>query len=180
MNALRDALDFELEINRPTDGGLWGSEVEPGNFTGLSGDITQNKTDIGFADIFIKLENLKHMDYTYPYFTEWVCYLVIYSLCNNMQRDSLAHSFCSLSKGPDAKRSPKLDSSSCPFTTKCLVCSRQGFLNVTFYYYPYFMVITPTTRFEKEVRVNGYLSTGRHILGHLDFFVLVLQMAQPR
>ena len=97
MNALRDALDFELKINRPTDGGLWGSEVEPGNFTGLSGDITQNKTDIGFADIFIKLENLKHMDYTYPYFTEWVCYLVIYFLCNKI-RDSSAHSFCSLSK----------------------------------------------------------------------------------
>ena len=81
-------------------------------------------------------------------------------------------------KGPDAKRSPKLDSSSCPFTTKCLVCSRQGFLNVTFYYYPYFMITTPTTLWEGGLS-NWLLLSGHHILGQLDFFVLVLQMARP-
>ena len=76
MNVLRVYLGFELAIAEPADGGLWGGEESPGNFSGLSGDITKNKTDIGFAEIFIKLENLKYMDYTYPYRSEWVCYMV--------------------------------------------------------------------------------------------------------
>ena len=65
MNALREYLGFELAIAEPADGGLWGGEESPGNFSGLSGDIAKNKTDIGFAEIFIKLENLKYIDYTY-------------------------------------------------------------------------------------------------------------------
>lgn len=76
MNALREYLGFKIAFAEPTDGDLWGEKVSPGNFSGLSGDITKNKTDIGFAVIFIKLENMKYMDYTYPYMTEWVCYMV--------------------------------------------------------------------------------------------------------
>ena len=50
--------------------------MAPGNYTGLSGDITNNKTDIGFAGIFNKLEKMKYMDYTYPYRRERICYMV--------------------------------------------------------------------------------------------------------
>ena len=48
MNALCDGPGFEPEIIQPTDRGLWGSEVEPGHFIVLSGDISQNKIDSVF------------------------------------------------------------------------------------------------------------------------------------
>ena len=43
MNALRDALVFEPEIIRPTDRGLWGSEVEPTHLIRLSGALLRTK-----------------------------------------------------------------------------------------------------------------------------------------
>ena len=46
MNALHDTFGFEPEIDRSTKRGLWGTEVDPGHFIGLSGDITQNKIDV--------------------------------------------------------------------------------------------------------------------------------------
>ncbi len=65
-----------FSISRPSDGGLWGEERSPGNFTGLMGDLQRGVADVGWAQLFIIPNRVVIVDYTSAYDTDYLCYMV--------------------------------------------------------------------------------------------------------
>ena len=65
IQTIADILKLDLKMGTPSDGGKWGSitNVSAGIFKGLLGDITQGVSDIGFADLFVKIHQLNHVDF---------------------------------------------------------------------------------------------------------------------
>ena len=76
MNSVAGALNFKYVITYPTDGNLWGSEVQPGVFSGLIGDLQNEKSDVGWALLFITPDRYKYIDYTNPFEVDHLCYMV--------------------------------------------------------------------------------------------------------
>ena len=76
MNAISQALNFEYTIAPPSDGGLWGEEISPGNFTGVVGELQKGYADIIWANLFVVPDRFKYIDYLDPYSTDYVCYMV--------------------------------------------------------------------------------------------------------
>ena len=63
-------------MNGPSDGQLWGNDMGNGTFSGLMGDIQNNRTDIAWADLYLFPERSQIADFTYPHFFDSVCFLV--------------------------------------------------------------------------------------------------------
>ena len=62
---------FKYHISRPKLCCKWGMSVKNGkNFTGLVGDLFNEYTDIGWANLFFSLERSQIIDYTEPYIVE--------------------------------------------------------------------------------------------------------------
>ena len=57
FQAIADKLGLSYALSPPSDGGLWGEEVAPGNFTGLVGDLQHGRwlccVSRAFAIIFL-------------------------------------------------------------------------------------------------------------------------------
>ena len=84
MKTLAKNMNFQLDINPPPNGELWG-ENKNGTFTGqyfsnfhffpvynlgLVGELQKENSDIGFADLFIVPDRMKYIDYTDAYNVE--------------------------------------------------------------------------------------------------------------
>ena len=76
MDAISKAMNFKYTISPPSDGGLWGEEVTPGNFSGIAGELQKEYVDIIWANLFVVPDRFKYIDYAYPHATDYVCYMV--------------------------------------------------------------------------------------------------------
>ena len=76
MSAFSSALNFEYTIAPPSDGGLWGEMTSPGVFTGIVGELQKEYADVIWANLFVVPDRFKYIDYTDPYATDYVCYMV--------------------------------------------------------------------------------------------------------
>ena len=76
MESMSDVMNFTFSIVPPSDGTTFGEEIEPGNFTGVFGELQKDNADIIWADLWVKLNRYKHFDFTYPYRIEQVCFMV--------------------------------------------------------------------------------------------------------
>ena len=69
-----------MPFSRPTyntDGGKWGSQVTPGVFNGLVGDLQFKRSDIGWADLYQDTNNRSSaVDFVLPYSVDYSCFLV--------------------------------------------------------------------------------------------------------
>ena len=65
-----------MTISGPSDGELWGNDLGNGTFTGLTGDVQNDRTDIAFADLYLLPKRSKIVDFTYPHFFDSVCFMV--------------------------------------------------------------------------------------------------------
>ena len=63
MDSLATNLNFNMNIQPPPNGELWG-ENRNGSFTGLVGELQQDRSDIGWADLFLVPDRMKYIDYT--------------------------------------------------------------------------------------------------------------------
>ncbi|XP_045128431.1 glutamate receptor-like [Portunus trituberculatus] len=75
LHILADALNFRLKIVNPSDGGKWGSPLDNGSWTGLTGDLTQRRAHMGVANLFIHIHYLEVVDMTVPYDMEFGCFI---------------------------------------------------------------------------------------------------------
>ena len=82
MNSIATAMNFTFTITPPSDGTTFGEEIEPGNFTGVFGELQKDNADIIWADLWVKPNRYKHFDFTYPYRIEHVCFMVRKSILN--------------------------------------------------------------------------------------------------
>jgi ABC-type amino acid transport substrate-binding protein len=69
-------MNFQIDLNPPTDNGYWGSLLDNGTFTGLMGDVQNDRTDVAWADMYLLAERLSSIDYTYPHLYDRVCFMV--------------------------------------------------------------------------------------------------------
>ena len=76
MNSIATALNFKYSIASPSDGELWGAEVQPGVFSGLVGELQHGKSDVGWALLFITPDRYKYIEYTNPFEVDHLCYMV--------------------------------------------------------------------------------------------------------
>ena len=76
MNSIAKALNFNYVIASPSDGELWGAEVSNGVFSGLVGELHHEKSDLGWALLFITPDRYKYIDYTNPFEVDHLCYMV--------------------------------------------------------------------------------------------------------
>ena len=79
IQTIAEALNLQLMVGTPTDGGKWGEFTNASAtniYSGLFGDIAKRITDIGFGDFFIKLHQLEDADFSLPHRMESICYLV--------------------------------------------------------------------------------------------------------
>ncbi|ROT69878.1 hypothetical protein C7M84_011894 [Penaeus vannamei] len=75
LHILSEALNFDLQIVNPSDGDKWGSPLENGSWTGLTGDLTQRRAHMGVANLFIHIHYLEVVDMTVPYDMEFGCFI---------------------------------------------------------------------------------------------------------
>ena len=91
MSSLAKKLNFKLDIKPPPNGELWG-ENKNGTFTGntiksigslakvllkgLVGQLQREKSDIGFANLFMVPDRMKYIDYTDPYIIEYANFML--------------------------------------------------------------------------------------------------------
>ncbi|KAK4317452.1 hypothetical protein Pmani_011458 [Petrolisthes manimaculis] len=75
LQILAEALNFHLTIMNPSDGGKWGSPLENGTWTGLTGDLTQRRAHMGVANLFIHIHYLEVVDMTLAYDMEFGCFI---------------------------------------------------------------------------------------------------------
>ena len=80
FSAIAKALNFKFTITPPSDGGLWGEEVEPGVFSGIVGDLQKEISDVVWADLFVVPNRMKYIDYAEPYAIDYVCYMVRHTI----------------------------------------------------------------------------------------------------
>ncbi len=59
----------------PSDGGMWGSEVKPGVFSGMYKDLYEGKTDIGMANSWLGYVVVNYFTFTQPHTFSNVCFL---------------------------------------------------------------------------------------------------------
>lgn len=59
LHILSEALNFQLQIVNPSDGGKWGSPMDNGSWSGLTGDLTQRRAHMGVANLFIHIHYLE-------------------------------------------------------------------------------------------------------------------------
>lgn len=78
FNSIAGAMNFNFTITPPSDGGLWGEEVEPGVFSGIVGELQNENADVIWADLFVVPNRMKYIDYAHPYAIDYVCYMVKY------------------------------------------------------------------------------------------------------
>ena len=76
MNSIAAVLNFKYVIDPPSDGELWGAEVKPGVFSGLVGELQYEKSDVGWALLFITPDRYKYIEYTNPFEVDHLCYMV--------------------------------------------------------------------------------------------------------
>ena len=76
MNSIAAVLNFKYVISPPSDGELWGAEVQPGVFSGLVGELQNEKSDVGWALLFITPDRYKYIEYTNPFEVDHLCYMV--------------------------------------------------------------------------------------------------------
>ena len=70
------SLNFVYTIAPPSDGGLWGEEVDHGVFSGITGELQKGHADVIWTDMFVVPDRFQYIDYTDPYATDYVCYMV--------------------------------------------------------------------------------------------------------
>ena len=75
MDSLATNLNFNMNIQPPPNGELWG-ENRNGSFTGLVGELQQDRSDIGWADLFLVPDRMKYIDYTAPYIVEYASFML--------------------------------------------------------------------------------------------------------
>ena len=81
MSAFSSALNFKYKIAPPSDGGLWGEMISPGVFTGIVGELQKEYADVIWANLFVVPDRFQYIDYTDPYATDYVCYMVGKNIC---------------------------------------------------------------------------------------------------
>ena len=81
MSAFSSALNFKYTIAPPSDGGLWGEMISPGVFTGIVGELQKEYADVIWANLFVVPDRFQYIDYTDPYATDYVCYMVGKNIC---------------------------------------------------------------------------------------------------
>ena len=77
LREISKELGFQFDLERPSDGELWGFDLGNGTFTGLAGDIQFSRRDIGFVNLFLRGIYLDMMEFTYPHDYDTFCFLVI-------------------------------------------------------------------------------------------------------
>ena len=55
---------------------LWGGQLANGTWTGLTGDLVNERTEVGVAQFFIAPSRIKFMDFTAPYEINYACFLL--------------------------------------------------------------------------------------------------------
>ena len=55
MNTISHSLNFEMRISAPPNGEKWGEQTN-GTFNGLVGELQQESSDVGWADLFMSPE----------------------------------------------------------------------------------------------------------------------------
>ena len=76
MNVIAESLNFTYTISPPSDGALWGEEIEPGVFSGILGELQKDNADVIWATLYVTPDRFEYLDYTAPYATDNVCYMV--------------------------------------------------------------------------------------------------------
>ena len=73
-----NSLGINLEVNLPTDGEWWGSQKpkHSGNYTGLLGDLQNNRVDLGWGNLFVTDSRTWFMSFTDRYALSEVCAMV--------------------------------------------------------------------------------------------------------
>ena len=89
MKSLAGNLNFNMDIRSPPNGELWGENMN-GSFTGeaynlivnlilgvgLVGELQKERSDIGWADLFLIPDRMKYIDYTAPYQVEYASFML--------------------------------------------------------------------------------------------------------
>ncbi|XP_076063507.1 ionotropic receptor 21a-like [Oratosquilla oratoria] len=75
IRAISEALNFTLEFTLPTDGGMWGSALENGTWTGLMGDLQYRRADIGLGDLFIMEPYFAIIEMSINYDTDYLTFV---------------------------------------------------------------------------------------------------------
>ena len=75
MRILAETLNFNIEFQRPSDGGMWGWQLDNGSWTGLMGDLLHRKADIAVADLYIMETYYKLIGMSVAYDIEYLCFV---------------------------------------------------------------------------------------------------------
>ena len=65
-----------FKIRPEADGRRWGTRLADGSFTGLIGDLTGGRSDVGWASSFSVPSNHHVVDYTWPHTFISICFAV--------------------------------------------------------------------------------------------------------
>ena len=71
-------LNFAYRVGPPRTCCKWGRPLkeDPGNYSGLVGDLQNWWSDVGWANLFITAGRAKYIDYTSPYRNDLGCLVV--------------------------------------------------------------------------------------------------------
>ena len=77
FKSIAEHYSFDYELGPPSDGGRWGNQVSPGVFDGLIGDLQHDRSDVGWANLYVRLyEPYGVVDFADPYTVDYRCFLV--------------------------------------------------------------------------------------------------------
>lgn len=76
FRVISEALKFNFVVRTPSDGKKWGSELRPGIFDGISGDIKSNRADVGWANFWMMENRLRNFDFPRTHYQDFVCNMV--------------------------------------------------------------------------------------------------------
>jgi hypothetical protein len=75
IDSIAASLNFQLDIQPPPNGELWGENID-GEYTGLVGELQRAHSDLAWADLFVVEDRKKYIDYTAPYDIEYTCFML--------------------------------------------------------------------------------------------------------
>jgi hypothetical protein len=75
IDSIATSLNFQLDIQPPPNGELWGENID-GEYTGLVGQLQRAHSDLAWADLFIVEDRKKYIDYTTQYMSEYACFML--------------------------------------------------------------------------------------------------------
>ena len=75
IQTLAQTMNFTIDIQPPPNGELWG-ENKNGSFTGLVGQLQRERSDVGWANVYMVPDRMKYIDYTDPYMIEYAQFML--------------------------------------------------------------------------------------------------------